>query len=71
MSDKFINGSDFLLVGRVINGIIICILFIFGIGVNLVVLYVFRVKGILLKNMLMILINLMIIDLIFCLVVLF
>lgn len=70
VSDKFTNGSDFSLAGRVINGIIICILFIFGTGANLVVLHVLRVKGILLKNTSTILINLMITDLISCLAVL-
>ena len=70
VSDKFINEGDFSLAGRVVNGIIICILFMFGTAVNLVVLHVLRVKGILLKNTSTILTNLMITDLICCLVVL-
>ena len=70
VSDKFINEGDFSLAGRVVNGIIICILFIFGTAANLVVLHVLRVKGILLKNTSTILTNLMITDLICCLVVL-
>ena len=70
VSDKFINKDDLSLAGRVVNGIIICILFIFGTGANLVVLHVLRVKGILLKNTSTILTNLMITDLICCLVVL-
>ena len=70
VSDKFINEGDFSLAGRVINGIIICILFIFGTGANLVVLHVLRVKGILLKNTSTILINLITTDLICSLVVL-
>ena len=69
-SDKSIHGGDFSLAARVVNGIIICILFIFGTGTNLVVLHVLRGKGILLKNTSMILTNLMITDLICCLVVL-
>lgn len=65
-----INGRDFSLAARVVNGIMICILFVFGTGANLVVLHVLRAKGILLKNTSMILTNLMITDLICCLVVL-
>ena len=70
LSDKSIKGADFSLTARVVNGIIICILFIFGTCANLVVLHVLRAKGILLKNTSMILTNLMITDVICCLVVL-
>lgn len=70
VSDDSIDGGDFSLAVRVVNGIIICILFIFGTGANLVVLHVLRITGILLKNTSMILANLMITDLICCLVVL-
>ena len=64
------DGGDLSLVVRIVTGIIICILFIFGTGANLVVLHILRVKGILLKNTSMILTNLMMTDLICCLVVL-
>lgn len=64
------DGGDLSLVVRIVTGIIICILFIFGTGANLIVLHILRVKGILLKNTSMILTNLMIADLICCLVVL-
>lgn len=64
------DGGDLSLVVRIVTGIMICILFIFGTGANLVVLHILRVKGILLKNTSMILTNLMITDLICCLVVL-
>lgn len=64
------EGSAFSLAARIVNGIIISILFAFGIGANLVVLHALRVRGILLRNTSVILTNLMITDLICCLVVL-
>lgn len=69
-SGDFIVGNTFSLATRIFNGIIIFILFTFGIATNVIVLYVLRRRsGILLRNTSVILINLMITDLICCLVV--
>lgn len=70
-SDDYSDGNTISLAARIFNGIIISILFKFGIASNALVLHVLRTQtGILLKNTSVILINLMIADLICCLVVL-
>lgn len=69
-SDDSSHGNAFSLAARILNGIIISILFTFGIATNIIVLHVLRRRGILLKSTSVILINLMITDLIYCLVVL-
>ena len=70
VSDDSSDVNSFSLAARVVNGIVISSLFTFGIAANLVVLHVLKVRGILLKNTSVILTNLMITDLICCLVIL-
>lgn len=69
-SDDSGNGRGFSLATRLLNGIIIIVLFTVGIATNVIVLHVLRRKRILLKNTLIILTNLMINDLICCVFVL-
>lgn len=70
-NDDYSDGNAISLAARIFNGIIISVLFKFGIATNALVLHVLRRrKSILLKNTSVILINLMIADLICCLVVL-
>ena len=70
VSEDSSEGIYFSLAARVVNGIIISILFAFGIGGNVMVLHAIRVRGILLKNTSIILTHLIITDLICCLAVL-
>ena len=70
VSEDSSQGISFSLTARVINGIIIIILFTFGIGANVMVLHVIRVRGILLKNTSIILTHLIITDVLSCLAVL-
>lgn len=68
-SEDYSDGNS--IAARIVNGIIIAILFKLGIATNIILLHVLRRRrGILLKNTRAILINLMIADLICCLVVL-
>lgn len=68
--DAFNIGNTISLATRIFNGIIIAILFTFGIATNIILLYVLRRRrGILLRNTSVILINLIISDLTSCLVV--
>ena len=66
--DDFIDGKDLSSVVRVFNGIMITLMFTIGLSANLLVLYVLRRRGILLKNTSVILANILITDL-FCVLV--
>lgn len=66
--DDFIDGKDLSSAVRVFNGIMITLMFTIGLCANLLVLYLLRRGGILLKNTSVILANILITDL-FCVLI--